>query len=63
MIVKPARGLEPGLTKVTDAAQCAQAYALAARHDPEVLCEQFIAGDEVTCPVLGSDADARARCR
>ena len=61
MIVKPAReGSSLGLTKVTDAAQCAQAYALAARHDPEVLCEQFIAGDEVTCPVLGSDAGARA---
>jgi D-alanine-D-alanine ligase len=25
-----------------------------------VLCEQFIAGDEVTCPVLGSGAGARA---
>ncbi|MEN9903927.1 MAG: hypothetical protein RLZZ555_492 [Pseudomonadota bacterium] len=61
MIVKPAReGSSLGLTKVTDAAQCAQAYALASRHDPEVLCEQFIAGDEVTCPVLGSDAGARA---
>ena len=61
MIVKPAReGSSLGLTKVTDAAQCAQAYALAARHDPEVLCEQFIAGDEVTCPVLGSEAGAHA---
>ncbi len=61
MIVKPAReGSSLGLTKVTDAAQCAQAYALAARHDPEVLCEQFVAGDEVTCPVLGAGAQARA---
>ena len=61
MIVKPAReGSTIGLTKVTDAAQCAQAYALAAQHDPLVLCEQFIAGDEVTCPVLGTGADARA---
>ena len=61
MIVKPAReGSSLGLTKVTDAAQCAQAYALAARHDPEVLCEQFVAGDEVTCPVLGTGAQARA---
>jgi D-alanine-D-alanine ligase len=48
------------LTKVTDAAQCAQAYALAARHDPEVLCEQFVSGDEVTCPVLGEDRSAVA---
>ena len=61
MIVKPAReGSSLGLTKVTDASQCAEAYALAARHDPEVLCEQFIAGDEVTCPVLGTGAEARA---
>lgn len=61
MIVKPAReGSTIGLTKVTDASQCAQAYALAAQHDPEVLCEQFISGDEVTCPVLGSGSDARS---
>ena len=61
MIVKPAReGSTIGLTKVTDVAQCAQAYALAAQHDPEVLCEQFIAGDEVTCPVLGTGPEARA---
>ena len=33
-------------------AQCAAAYAAAAQHDPEVLCEQFIDGDETTCPVL-----------
>ena len=61
MIVKPAReGSSLGLSKVTELSQCADAYALAARHDPEVLCEQFIAGDEVTCPVLGSGAQARA---
>ena len=23
------------------------------QYDPEVLCEQFIEGDETTCPVLG----------
>jgi len=61
MIVKPAReGSTIGLTKVTDAAQCADAYRLAARHDPEVLCEQFVSGDEVTCPVLGTGANAQA---
>ncbi len=61
MIVKPAReGSTIGLTKVTDAAQCAEAYRLAAQHDPEVLCEQFVSGDEVTCPVLGTGADARS---
>ena len=61
MIVKPAReGSTIGLTKVTDAAQCAQAYALASRYDPEVLCEQFIEGDETTCPILGEGASAHA---
>ena len=54
MIVKPAReGSSIGFTKVMTADQCDAAYVLAAQHDPMVLCEQFIAGDEVTCPVLG----------
>jgi D-alanine-D-alanine ligase len=58
MIVKPAReGSSIGFTKVMSLAQCDAAYAAAAKHDLEVLCEQFIAGDEVTCPVLGP-ADA-----
>ncbi len=61
MIVKPAReGSTLGLSKVTQADQCASAYPLAAALDPEVLCEQFISGDEVTVPVLGSGANARA---
>jgi D-alanine-D-alanine ligase len=61
MIVKPAReGSTIGLTKVLMAEQCAQAYALAAQHDPMVLCEQFISGDEVTVPVLGTGATAQA---
>jgi len=61
MIVKPAReGSTIGLTKVTAADQCAGAYALARGLDDEVLCEQFIRGDEVTVPVLGSGAQARA---
>jgi D-alanine-D-alanine ligase len=61
MIVKPAReGSTLGLTKVTHVSQCAQAYALAAQYDPSVLCEQFISGDEVTCPVLGMGIGAKA---
>jgi D-alanine-D-alanine ligase len=61
MIVKPARdGSSMGLTKVTDASQCAAAYALAAKYDDEVLCEQFIAGEETTCAVLGEGAAAAA---
>ncbi len=61
MIVKPVReGSTIGLTKVTSLEQCDAAYALAASQDPLVMCEQFIAGDEVTCPVLGSGEQARA---
>ena len=61
MIVKPVReGSTIGLTKVTSIEQCEAAYALASGQDPMVMCEQFIAGDEVTCPVLGAGAQARA---
>ena len=61
MIVKPVReGSTIGLTKVMTADQCEAAYALAAGQDPMVMCEQFIAGDEVTVPVLGTGAQARA---
>lgn len=61
MIVKPSReGSTIGLTKVTSPEQCAQAYALASRYDPEVLCEQFIDGEETTCPILGEGASAYA---
>jgi D-alanine-D-alanine ligase len=61
LIVKPAReGSSIGLTKVTSASQMANAVAQAEQLDADILCEQFISGDEVTCPVLGSGADARA---
>ena len=61
MIVKPAReGSTLGLTKVGSAQECAEAYAMASRYDPEVLCEQFIEGDETTCPVLGEGAGTHA---
>lgn len=61
MIVKPAReGSSIGFTKVMTADQCDLAYAAAAKHDNEVLCEQFIAGDEVTCPILGPAESPKA---
>jgi D-alanine-D-alanine ligase len=61
MIVKPAReGSTIGLTKVTSSDQCEAAFVLASGTHDDVLCEQFIAGDEVTVPVLGSGAEARA---
>ena len=61
MIIKPVReGSTIGLTKVTTLEQCDAAFALAHAQDPLVMCEQFIAGDEVTCPVLGTGDQARA---
>ena len=61
MIVKPAReGSSIGLTRVETAEACDEAYARAAQQDAQVLCEQFISGEEVTVPVLGTGAQARA---
>jgi D-alanine-D-alanine ligase len=61
MIVKPAReGSSLGLTKVLALDQVDAAYALAAQLDPKVLCEQFVAGDEVTIPLLGTDEQTEA---
>ena len=61
LIVKPAReGSSLGLTKVGRAQDMAAAVERAAALDADVLCEQFIAGDELTCPVLGSGDAARA---
>ena len=61
LIVKPSReGSSIGLAKVEGYSQMARAVAQAAALDAEVLCEQFIAGDEVTCPVLGAGDEALA---
>lgn len=61
LIVKPAReGSSIGLTKVLHVDAMAAAVEKAAALDCDVLCEQFVAGDEVTCPVLGSGDQARA---
>ena len=61
LIVKPPReGSSIGITKVAGYSQMQAAVELAARYDADVLCEEFIDGEEVTCPVLGSGAAARA---
>lgn len=61
LIVKPAReGSSIGLTKVTDRSAMAAAVHRAEQLDADILCEQFISGDEVTCPVLGSGTEATA---
>ena len=61
LIVKPAReGSSLGLTRVTARADMALAVEKAAQLDADILCEQFIRGDEVTCPVLGTGNAAQA---
>jgi len=61
LIVKPAReGSSIGVAKVKGYSEMAEAVDQAAALDADVLCEQFISGDEVTCPVLGSGDEARA---
>jgi D-alanine-D-alanine ligase len=61
LIVKPPReGSSIGVTKVAGYSQMQEAVRLASRHDPDVLCEEFIEGEEVTCPVLGSGVLAKA---
>ena len=61
VIVKPAReGSSIGVVKVEGYSGMAGAVEQAAQLDADVLCEQFIRGDEVTCPVLGTGDNARA---
>ena len=61
LIVKPPReGSSIGITKVQGYSQMWDAVQLAAGYDADVLCEEFIEGEEVTCPVIGSGEDARA---
>jgi D-alanine-D-alanine ligase len=61
LIVKPPReGSSLGVTKVAGYSDMQTAVDLAAGFDCEVLCEEFIDGDEVTCAVLGQGATAIA---
>ena len=55
VFVKPARlGSSVGISKVHDEAELRAAVALARRHDEKVLVEEFVAGTEVECGVLGN---------
>ena len=61
LIVKPPReGSSIGITKVVGYSQMQAAVDLAAQYDADVLCEAFIDGIEVTCPVLGAGESATA---
>ncbi|MEZ5626667.1 MAG: D-alanine--D-alanine ligase [Rhodocyclaceae bacterium] len=56
IFVKPVHeGSSMGATKVTDASQLAEAWALAARFDTLVIAEEFIEGQELTIPFLGDE--------
>ena len=55
VFVKPARlGSSVGISKAHDAVELEAAVALARRHDEKVLVEEFVAGTEVECGVLGN---------
>ena len=61
LIVKPPReGSSIGITKVTTADAIEAAAQLATQYDPDLLCEEFIDGEELTCPVIGNGIQARA---
>jgi D-alanine-D-alanine ligase len=61
LIVKPAReGSSIGVAKVEGYSQMQEAVEAAAVLDADVLCEEFVSGDEVTCPILGAGDTAQA---
>jgi D-alanine-D-alanine ligase len=59
LIVKPSReGSSLGVTKVANLDQFSGALELAGTMDADILVEKFIAGEEVTCPILGQGEQA-----
>jgi D-alanine-D-alanine ligase len=61
LIVKPPHeGSSIGVSRVMDLAQFEQAVRLAHQYDDQVLCEQFIQGHELTCPLVGSSQETLA---
>ena len=56
LMVKPAReGSSIGMSRVTEAAGLAEAYALAAGYDDEVFAERYISGGEYTVGIVGDE--------
>jgi D-alanine-D-alanine ligase len=59
LIVKPSReGSTIGITRVdkVDHGELAAAYAVAAKHDDQVIVEEFVSGTELTASILGDRA-------
>jgi D-alanine-D-alanine ligase len=61
LITKPPHeGSTIGISKAAGYSELADAYALAAKYDALVLAEQYIAGRELTCAILGQGGSATA---
>ncbi len=61
LIVKaPHEGSSIGVVKVNGYSDMQDAVAEAMKYDSVVLIEEFVSGDEVTCPILGTGGSARA---
>jgi D-alanine-D-alanine ligase len=60
LMVKPPReGSSIGITKVERADELEKAVKEATKFDPELLCETFVQGPEVTCPIIGTGPNAK----
>ena len=61
IIVKPAReGSSLGLSKVNHVSDLPKAFELAAQLDRDVMAEQCIVGEELTCPIVGDGNQVQA---
>lgn len=60
MLKAPHEGSTIGIAKVNSDADLDAGFAMCARYDDAVLAEAFVAGRELTVPVLGSAGTARA---
>ena len=64
VFVKPANlGSSVGISKVHGPEELADALELAYRHDEKALVEEFVAGREIECGVLGNERPDRLRGR
>lgn len=61
IIIKPSKeGSSLGLSKVNHVEDLKAAYELAATMDQDVMAEECIVGEELTCPVVGETTSAEA---
>ena len=60
MVKPPHEGSSIGVSRVGDGAEFERAVINARQYDPQVLCEQFISGLELTCPLMGEGVQATA---